>query len=101
MATNIVTFRAKTGQQLFSLLNHSKFVGLSGECFADLSRKFGPSFPLLAHELVGLLVSTFAPFATHQAGVAQLVEQLICNHQVVGSSPITGSNINLIRMDYA
>ena len=25
------------------------------------------------------------------AGVAQLVEQLICNHQVVGSSPITGS----------
>jgi hypothetical protein len=29
----------------------------------------------------------------HQAGVAQLVEQLICNHQVVGSSPITGSSI--------
>ena len=26
------------------------------------------------------------------AGVAQLVEQLICNHQVVGSSPITGSS---------
>jgi hypothetical protein len=29
---------------------------------------------------------------THpQAGVAQLVEQLICNHQVGGSSPFTGS----------
>ena len=27
-----------------------------------------------------------------QAGVAQLAEQLICNQQVVGSSPITGSN---------
>ena len=27
------------------------------------------------------------------AGVAQLVEQLICNHQVVGSSPITGSSV--------
>ena len=25
------------------------------------------------------------------AGVAQLAEQLICNQQVVGSSPITGS----------
>ena len=25
------------------------------------------------------------------AGVAQLVEQLICNHQVGGSSPFTGS----------
>ena len=27
----------------------------------------------------------------HNAGVAQLVEQLICNQQVVGSSPITSS----------
>jgi hypothetical protein len=27
-----------------------------------------------------------------QAGVAQLVEQLICNHQVGGSNPFTGSN---------
>src|SRR5437868_2282224 len=35
-----------------------------------------------------LLVFSFASLA----GVAQLVEQLICNHQVVGSSPITGSN---------
>ena len=26
------------------------------------------------------------------AGVAQLAEQLICNQQVVGSSPIAGSN---------
>jgi hypothetical protein len=37
------------------------------------------------------------PFAANhgkqptQAGVAQLVEQLICNHQVGGSSPFTGS----------
>ena len=28
------------------------------------------------------------------AGVAQLVEQLICNHQVVGSTPITSSILN-------
>ena len=45
---------------------------------------------------VVLLVSSFALVAecVHAAvlaGVAQLVEQLICNHQVVGSSPITGS----------
>jgi hypothetical protein len=27
------------------------------------------------------------------AGVAQLVEQLICNHQVGGSNPFTGSSL--------
>ncbi len=27
-----------------------------------------------------------------QASLAQLVEQLICNHQVVGSNPIGGSS---------
>ena len=31
------------------------------------------------------------------AGVAQLVEQLICNHQVVSSSLITGSILNPIH----
>ncbi len=43
-----------------------------------------------------LLLPPFAarPDGTHQAGVAQLVEQLICNHQVGGSSPFTGSNIS-------
>ena len=29
--------------------------------------------------------------ATHEAGIAQLVEQLICNQQVIGSNPIAGS----------
>ena len=29
-----------------------------------------------------------------RAGVAQLVEQLICNQPVVGSNPIASSNIN-------
>ena len=28
---------------------------------------------------------------THEAGIAQLVEQLICNQQVIGSNPIAGS----------
>ena len=48
-----------------------------------------------ADQKTNLVVFSFAaglpidPFA----GVAQLVEQLICNHQVVGSSPITGSSI--------
>ena len=30
-------------------------------------------------------------FPQHRAGLAQLVEQLICNQQVIGSSPIAGS----------
>jgi hypothetical protein len=29
-----------------------------------------------------------------RAGIAQLVEQLICNQQVIGSSPIAGSLLN-------
>ena len=37
-----------------------------------------------------LLVSEPLP----KAGVAQLVEQLIRNQQVIGSSPIAGSNID-------
>ena len=46
---------------------------------------------LFGHLVTVLLVSTFAAQAS-SAGVAQLVEQLICNHQVGGSSPFTGSN---------
>ena len=33
------------------------------------------------------------------AGVAQLVEQLICNQQVAGSSPITSSKFHIPAMD--
>ena len=29
--------------------------------------------------------------AAFEAGIAQLVEQLICNQQVIGSNPIAGS----------
>ena len=43
--------------------------------------------------LIFLFAATSAPTS---AGVAQLVEQLICNHQVGGSSPFTGSTITLI-----
>ena len=37
-----------------------------------------------------------------RAGLAQLVEQLICNQQVVGSSPITSSifNIRIFNADF-
>ena len=34
----------------------------------------------------------YSNLAPKNAGVAQLVEQLICNQQVGGSSPSTGSN---------
>ncbi len=51
--------------------------------------------PSFANSNWRLLVFSFAAAAVVPllAGVAQLVEQLICNHQVVGSSPITGSNV--------
>ncbi len=32
----------------------------------------------------------FEPYRSHFADVAQLAEQLICNQQVIGSSPIIG-----------
>ena len=32
----------------------------------------------------------FEPYSDHCAGVAQLAEQLTCNQQVIGSSPIVG-----------
>ena len=39
----------------------------------------------------------FEPYRSHlHADVAQLAEQLICNQQVIGSSPIIGSMEKLI-----
>ncbi len=32
----------------------------------------------------------------HEAGIAQLVEQLICNQQVVGSNPSAGSDRSIL-----
>ena len=46
-----------------------------------------------------LLVSQFTFAPPRQAGVAQLVEQLICNHQVGGSSPFTGSSNDPEKID--
>jgi hypothetical protein len=43
---------------------------------------------------VDFVVFSLAPVTSKRAlraGVAQLVEQLICNHQVGGSNPFTGS----------
>ena len=40
---------------------------------------------------VGLVLRWFESISTHHAGMAQLAEQLICNQQVVGSSPTTSS----------
>ena len=33
------------------------------------------------------------PYTSNSARIAQLVEQLICNHQVGGSNPSAGSNL--------
>ena len=40
----------------------------------------------------GGLISAYA--TRENAGIAQLVEQLICNQQVVGSNPTAGSLVN-------
>ena len=42
----------------------------------------------------GLSCAIFSAYSTRvNAGIAQLVEQLICNQQVVGSNPTAGSLI--------
>ena len=71
-ASIILGFYGKNGQHFFTMQN-------------TRLRFAPPSFYLL--------VFSFAPLTTkgRNAGVAQLVEQLICNHQVVSSSLITGS----------
>ena len=38
-------------------------------------------------------------FSLVNAGIAQLVEQLICNQQVIGSNPIAGSLSKLVRCE--
>ena len=47
-------------------------------------------FPLQKNKL-GITISSFV---VGIAGVAQLVEQLICNQQVGGSSPFASSSFN-------
>ena len=46
-----------------------------------------------AKELLRGFVSASAAYNSGQAGIAQLVEQLICNHQVVGSTPTAGTTV--------
>jgi hypothetical protein len=48
--------------------------------------------PLAALPSEGIVASPSRPVEQEEnASLAQLVEQLICNQQVVGSSPTTGS----------
>ena len=42
----------------------------------------------------------FEPYRSHYADVAQLAEQLICNQQVNGSSPLIGSLLQSPARDY-
>jgi hypothetical protein len=39
-----------------------------------------------------LLINSLKQLSYGNAGIAQLVEQLICNQQVVGSNPTAGSS---------
>ena len=60
-------------------------------CASDDIAKFSAVYPLCAFAL--LKRSALAPGQTEgiYAALAQLVEQLICNQQVVGSTPARGS----------
>jgi hypothetical protein len=73
-AVSIVTFLQNKGQHLFHHVKQS----LSGAAACTKCDVF--------------VVFSFAiaDRGNPAAGVAQLVEQLICNHQVGGSSPFTG-----------
>ena len=42
-------------------------------------------------------MKVFGVFSFSKAGVAQLVEQLTCNQQVVGSTPIASSILSMFR----
>jgi hypothetical protein len=42
----------------------------------------------------GGLISAYS--TRENAGIAQLVEQLICNQQVVGSNPTAGFRLNVL-----
>jgi hypothetical protein len=46
--------------------------------------------------LVGIIAGMVGTFRA--AGIAQLVEQLICNQQVIGSNPIAGSGCNSLSV---
>jgi hypothetical protein len=65
-------------------------------------QRVGPS----AYESISLKIRlpigvfTCMVTATHEAGIAQLVEQLICNQQVVGSNPSAGSQLRLLRIKH-
>ena len=58
--------------------------------------------PFTAVTRVRISLGSFELRFTHHADVAQLAEQLICNQQVIGSSPIIGfycKTVNNVR-DY-
>jgi hypothetical protein len=48
--------------------------------------------PFERSRLVNLTLRGFSRPFLHRAGVAQLVEHLICNQRVAGSIPVAGSN---------
>src|SRR5438876_10477258 len=50
--------------------------------------------PALIRSSDELLINLLIRLSYGNAGIAQLVEQLICNQQVVGSNPTAGSMVN-------
>ena len=64
--------------------------------YDSINKQSGPMVKRLRHRpftavtRVRISLGSFELRFTHHADVAQLAEQLICNQQVIGSSPIIG-----------
>ena len=88
----ILTLVHPGSQHVFSLLNTADLA-----VFPFCERGNLPEFAIFQQVCCGRLagfasISIYVQTAKYRAGVAQLVEQLICNHQVGGSNPFTGSS---------
>ena len=64
--------------------------GKNGRLRCDFGRRFDTRHRVSVHLRMLVL--------SKQAGVAQLVEHLICNQRVGGSNPSASSNISRVRL---
>ena len=80
------------------------FLPLSRHSFVPVTRKNSPEKEFVKIQKFFLTNLRSAAIIIHacssRAGIAQLVEQLICNQQVGGSSPSTSSIPGLRQIEY-
>ena len=67
-------------------------VGIGGSLISFINQV---RFLSVATKFSNIVLNKFGGDPVENASLAQLVEQLICNQQVIGSSPIGGSKLVL------